>query len=81
MELASVTFCLVCCFNRNEVCEITLHLIVLTTNSTYGSGGLATHPHVHATTAVSSRRQWSAIYMCLVYKFTAVQQQKQAASR
>ena len=55
-----------------------LHLIVLTT---YGSGGLATHPHVHVTTAVSSHQQWSAVYMCLVYKFTAVQQQKQTASR
>ena len=35
-----MTFCLVC-LNCCEVCEMKLHLIVLTTNGAYGSGSLA----------------------------------------
>ena len=35
-----MTFCLAC-LNCCEVCEMKLHLIVRTTNGTYGSGGLA----------------------------------------
>ena len=34
-------FCLVCCFNYCEVCEVKLYLIVLTDNSACGSGSVA----------------------------------------
>ena len=79
-----MTFCLFCCFNCHEVCEMKLQLIILPTNGTYGSGSLAnllgrvSELHVCVPSQYSSLH---VVYMHLVYKFTAVQQQKQAASR